>query len=314
MYKGKSICVVMPAFNEEATIGETLAALPGYVDHVIVVDDGSSDRTASIAEEKGATVFRHKRNRGVGAAFNTGLRAALAVGADITVNMDADGQFDPKDIEKLVEPMVEGKAQFVTASRFMDPRRYPVMSRAKLWGNRYMAFMISAMAGQRFHDVSCGFRAYSREALMHLNLFGDFTYTQESFLNFAFKDVSILEVPVDVVGTRRHGTSRVASNLFAYAYQTSKIIVKTMRDYKPFRMFAGLALALLAIGVGLLAFLAAHYLRAGSFTPHKWAGFTGAFFVVLALLSFMLGFILDMFARMRLNQERILFLLKKLGK
>jgi glycosyltransferase involved in cell wall biosynthesis len=311
MYQNKTVCVIMPAYNEEATIADTIGALPAYVDHVIVVDDGSRDRTASIAEEKGATVFRHKRNRGVGAAFNTGLRAALAYSADITVNMDADGQFDPADIVKLITPMIEGKAQFVTASRFMEPGHYPVMSTVKLWGNRYMSLMISRMAGQRFYDVSCGFRAYSKEALMQLNLFGDFTYTQESFLNFAFKDVSILEVPVDVIGERRHGKSRVASNLFKYAYQTFKIIIRTMRDYRPFRMFAAVALVLLAMGVALAVFLGAHYLRTGTFTPHKWAGFASGFLVILAILSFVLGFILDMFARMRLNQERILFLLKR---
>ena len=314
MYQGKSVCVIMPAYNEEATIGDTIDALPEYVDNVIVVDDGSRDQTARIAEDKGATVFRHRRNRGVGAAFNTGLRAALNYGADITVNMDADGQFNPRDIVKLITPMIEGKAQFVTASRFMDPRRIPAMSRVKRWGNAYMSFMISRMAGQRFYDVSCGFRAYSKEALMHLNLFGDFTYTQESFLSFAFNNVSILEVPVDVIGRRRHGKSRVASNLFKYAYQTFKIIIRTMRDYKPFRMFAAIALFLLAIGVALAVFLGVHYVRTGTFTPHKWAGFTAGFFIMLAMMSFVLGFILDMFARMRLNQERILFLLKRQGK
>jgi glycosyltransferase involved in cell wall biosynthesis len=314
LYKNKRICVILPAYNEEATIGATLDAVPDYVDYIIVVDDGSRDDTARIAEEKGATVLRHKKNRGVGAAFNTGLRAAMNVGTDITVNMDADGQFDPRDIVKLITPMIEGKAEFVTASRFMDKRRYPAMSKVKFWGNRYMAFMIGKMAGQKFYDVSCGFRAYSRDALMQLNLFGDFTYTQESFLNFAFKNVSILEVPVDVRGRRAQGKSRVASNLFKYAYQTFKIIMKTMRDYKPFHMFAAFSFLLLAIGAASALFLAIHYFRTGALTPHKWAGFLAGFSILLAFLGLVFGFILDMFARMRLNQERILFLLKRLDK
>ncbi|MDD4858097.1 MAG: glycosyltransferase family 2 protein [Candidatus Krumholzibacteria bacterium] len=314
MYQNKRICVILPAYNEEVTIGATLDAMPDYIDRVIVVDDGSKDGTARIAEEKGATVLRHGKNKGVGAAFNTGLRAALNVGADITVNMDADGQFNPADIVKLIAPMIEGKAEFVTASRFMDPSRYPVMSRVKFWGNEFMALVISKMAGQKFYDVSCGFRAYSRNALMRLNLFGDFTYTQESFLNFAFKNVSILEVPVEVRGRREHGRSRVASNLFRYAYQTLKIILKTVRDYKPFRMFAILSLFLFVIGAASAVFLTIHYFRTGALTPHKWAGFVAGFSFLLAFLCLGFGFILDMFARMRLNQERILFLLKRLDK
>lgn len=311
MYKDKNICVILPAYNEEAKIGDTIEAIPDYVDHVIVVDDGSRDNTANVARDKGAKVYRHAKNRGVGAAFNTGMRAALELDTDIMVNIDADGQFNPQDITKLIEPMIAGEADFVTASRFKESDLYPDMSKVKFWGNKLMSFIISKMTGQKFYDVSCGFRAYSRNALLQLNLFGDFTYTQESFLNFAFKNVAILEVPVGVVGRRKHGKSRVASNLLQYAYQTLKIIVRTVRDYRPFRMFAVISVIMFIVGLGLAIFLAVHYVRTGTFTPHKWAGFTAGFLILLSALSLVLGFVLDMFARMRLNQEEILYHLKK---
>jgi len=311
MYKDKNICVILPAYNEEAKIGDTIEAIPDYVDHVIVVDDGSHDNTSNVAHGKGAKVCRHARNRGVGAAFNTGMRAALEFDTDIMVNIDADGQFNPQDITKLIEPMIAGEADFVTASRFKESDLYPDMSKVKFWGNKLMSFIISKMTGQKFYDVSCGFRAYSRNALLQLNLFGDFTYTQESFLNFAFKNVAILEVPVGVMGRRKHGKSRVASNLLQYAYQTLKIIVRTVRDYRPFRMFAIISVILFMVGLALAIFLTIHYVRTGTFTPHKWAGFTAGFLILLSALSLVLGFILDMFARMRLNQEEILYHLKK---
>lgn len=314
MYKDKRILVIIPAFNEAATIGDTIRAIPAYIDTVIVVDDGSADATAAIAAERGALVRRHARNRGVGSAFNTGIRAARELDPDIVVNLDADGQFNPADITALVDPIIAGEAEFVTASRFRDASLTPKMSAAKLWGNKMMARLISGMAEQKFYDVSCGFRAYSREALNHLNLFGKFTYTQESFLNFAFKDISILEVPISVRGKRAHGESRVASNLFKYGYYTTKIIVRTLRDYRPFRFFAAISLALFIIGLGFAAFLGVHYVRSGSFTPHKWAGFTAGFFALISALSLVLGFVLDMFARMRFNQEQILYHLRKLGK
>lgn len=313
MFKGKTVSVIIPAYNEDASIGDTITEVPEFVDRIIVVDDGSTDATASIAQDRGAEIYSHRVNRGVGAAFDTGRRAALRANADIMVNIDADGQFDPRDIEKLLEPIIDGEADFVSASRFIDPELYPDMSRVKFLGNKLMSFMISKMTGQKFYDVSCGFRAYSREALLRLNLFGDFTYTQETFLNFAFKNVSIVEVPVGVRGTRRHGKSRVASNLFRYAYQTLKIILKTARDYRPFRMFAVISLVLFLLGLALAVFLGVHYLRTGIFTPHKWAGFSAGFLFLLSSLSLVIGFILDMFARMRINQEEILYHLKKRG-
>ncbi len=306
MPDGQKITVIIPALNEERKIGEVVAGILPSVDGVIVIDDGSSDRTAEVAREAGAVVVSHGRNRGVGAAFMTGRKAALATDADIIVNIDGDGQFDTGDIEKLVDPIVNGKAEFVTASRFKDPTKYPEMTRVKFFGNRLMSWMISRMTGRKFYDVSCGFRAYSREALQRLNLFGDFTYTQESFLDLAFKGVPIVEVPVDVRGTREFGKSRVASNLFKYGWQTFKIIVRTLRDFRPLKLFSWIAGALFIVGLGPSVFLAWHYITSGRFSPHKWAGFLAGFLILLASLSLVLGFILEMFARMRMNQEEIL--------
>ena len=108
MYKDKTICVVVPAYNEEKLIGSVLDAMPEYVDTVIVVNDGSTDRTASIAKEKGAIVLTHNKNRGVGAAFRSGVTKGLELHTDIMVNIDADGQFNPQDIYKLIEPILTG--------------------------------------------------------------------------------------------------------------------------------------------------------------------------------------------------------------
>lgn len=311
MYQDKKITVLIPAFNEAETIGGVIDAVPDYVDLVIVIDDGSTDDTAKIASGKGAQVHSHASNLGVGAAFGTGKQAALAAGSGIVVSIDADGQFDPGDIDKLVEPVASGRVEFVTASRFKDPGFYPDMSRAKFWGNRVMSSMVSTLTGQRFHDVSCGFRAYSRDALLKLNLFGDFTYTQETFLNLAFKRVPIEEVPVRVKGRREHGKSRVAGNLFRYGYHALKIIVKTLRDYRPFRFFASISFVFFCAGLAFAVFLGLHYLRSGTFTPHKWAGFVAGFLIMISALSFVLGFILDMFARMRMNQEEIMYRLER---
>jgi hypothetical protein len=185
------------------------------------------------------------------------------------------------------------------------------MPKVKFWGNQFMSRFISKLTGQKFYDVSCGFRAYSKETLQRLNLFGEFTYTQETFIDLAFKKMAIMEIPVVVRGTREHGKSKVASNLFRYGFQTLKIIIRTFRDYKPFRLFGYLSLFSFIIGLAFAIFLGIHYLQEGQFTPHKWAGFTSGFFFVMTLLFLLIGFVMDMFARMRQNQEEILYELKR---
>lgn len=311
MINGKKIVVVIPALNEEMKIGDTIDAVPDFVDHIIVVNDGSTDNTASIAEEKNATVISHYFNKGVGAAFNTGVKAAIDTEADIMVNMDADGQFNPADIKLLIQPICSGQADFVTASRFISKEFYPNMSKIKFWGNRFMSWFISTLTKHKFYDVSCGFRAYSRDTLFRLNLFGHYTYTQETFIDLAFKRLTIEEIPIRVRGKREHGKSRVASNLFKYAFQTFKIIIRTYRDYSPFRLFGFIGLITFLLGSFFAIFLTIHYLQTGIFTPHKWAGFTAGFLGVFSLLFMILGFVLDMFARMRKNQEDILYILKR---
>jgi glycosyltransferase involved in cell wall biosynthesis len=163
---------------------------------VLVVNDGSTDATAQRAIEAGAKVVAHSHPMGVGAAFQTGLTHALALGADLVVTIDSDGQFDPATIPTLIQPVVEGRADFATASRFADPRLVPDMPRIKRWGNRVMSRLVSRLIGQRFADVSCGMRCYSRRAAMSLNMVGTFTYTQEVFLNLAHKRLRMVEVPI----------------------------------------------------------------------------------------------------------------------
>ena len=224
--RGVKLLVVIPALNEEKTVASVIRGIPGDLPgvsrvEVLVVDDGSSDRTAEEARAAGARVISHDSTRGVGAAFRTALRHAIDSGADLLVSIDADGQFDPADIPRLIEPVLAGAADFTTASRFADPALVPSMPGRKLWGNRVMARLVSGLTGQVFRDVSCGMRCYSRRAAMSIHPIAHFTYTQEVFLNLAFQQMRIVEVPVRVRGERQHGESRVASNLFRYALHTS---------------------------------------------------------------------------------------------
>lgn len=306
------LVVVIPALNEEKTVGQVVAGVPREISgvaHVVilVIDDGSTDETATRAREQGAEVIHHHTPRGVGSAFQTGLAYAIERGADIVLNIDGDGQFDPADIPKLIEPIVAGHADFATASRFKDPALVPVMPGLKKWGNRMMSRLISGLTGQKFYDVSCGMRCYNRRAALSLNLLGQFTYTQEVFLNLTYKKLRIVEVPIRVRGQREFGNSRVASNLIRYASRTSRIIFRCYRDYYPMRFFGTIAFSLLALATGFGGFLLWHYIATDSLSPHKWAGFVSGALAIFAVLMFFAGMIGDMLNRHRIYLEELLY-------
>ncbi len=312
----KKLIVQLPALNEAASIGDVIKAVPCQIDgfdsvELIVVDDGSTDDTGKVAKDSGATVVQHVRTMGVGAAFRSGLRRAAELAADVVVTIDADGQFNPADIPALVKPILEGAADFVTASRFKDADYEPEMPPMKRWGNGVLAKWISRLTGQEFADVSCGFRAYSRDAYLRLNLTGNFTYTHEVFLTLAFSGMRIAEVPVRVRGEREHGESRVANNLCRYAWRTAGIILGAYRDYFPLRFFSMIAGVFFGFGLIALGFLGIHWLRFGAFTPYKAVGFAGGALCGSGLLIYLVGLVAQMLVRIRNGMEEVLYRIRK---
>jgi glycosyltransferase involved in cell wall biosynthesis len=285
----KRLLIIIPAFNEEDKIGEVLKKIPASIDGVgeiekLVINDGSTDKTAEIARSMKVEVIDNYKTMGVGFSFGRGLNYAVDNGFDMMVNIDGDAQFDPQDIPKLLQPILDESAEFVTASRFINKKPIPNMPIAKLWGNRLMSLLISRLVGKKYLDVSCGFRAYSKRALLLLNLQGRFTYTQEIFIDLSFKGLNIREIPIKVkyFPSRR---SKVASNLFVYGVNTLKIILGTYRDYRPLAFFSVIALIFLIIGIGFEIVLLVTYISQGTFSPNIWSGFVGAAFFFLSVIS-----------------------------
>lgn len=313
------LVVLIPAYNEENSIQHVINSVPKSFEGikeiiVLVVDDGSKDNTVALAKQAGATVVSHSYNRGVGAAFNTGLTKTLELGADIMVNIDADGQFSPADIPVLIEPIIKGEADFVSGDRFTDKNghssRPEYMSKLKFWGNKQMSRLISILTQKQFTDVSCGFRAYSSDAMLSLNLTRSFTYTQESFIDLSSKDIDIKTVPVKVKYFEGR-KSRVAGNLFKYIYRTVNIIIRAYRDYRPLRFFTWLGVPPFIIGMAFGLFTLYHYITTGSFTPYKAFGIIGIYLVTMGFIFWILGLLADMFVRVRLTQEQLLYYEKK---
>lgn len=306
--------------NEAKTIGELLDRMPRSINGIDkietwVIDDGSTDNTSEIAAKHGAKVHKGLSQKRLAYRFNQALEIALNQGADIAVNIDGDLQFNPEDISKLVKPILESY-DFAAADRFTDidsgKRIKPVnMPTSKYYANRIGTWIVSNLTRQQFRDVTCGFRAYSKKALIALNINGEYTYTQESFQVLALKKMNIKAIPVEVKyypGRK----SRVVTNFFKFMVSSAVNILRAYRDFAPLRFFGSIGLGTFILGLGSLAFLFIHWLQTGELSPYKFVGFVGIYLVSLALIIWTVGLVADMLDRMLSNQEKILEKVKRL--
>jgi hypothetical protein len=213
----------------------------------------------------------------------------------------------------LIEPILKGRAEFVTCSRFGNPAFEPKMPWIKRRGNDWMTLLVNLIARprERFTDVSCGFRAYTRETLLKLNLFGTFTYTQETFLDLAVKAIPMAEVPLPVRGVRQFGKSRVARNLWNYALQTSVILLRSMRDYRPLVFFGSIGVPVAILGALQIAWVSVHWLATGFTSPYTSLIMTGSTTFLAGFILLIMALLADMQGRERLIQERLLYFAKK---
>ncbi|MDK9705965.1 MAG: glycosyltransferase family 2 protein [Desulforhopalus sp.] len=310
-----NLLIYIPAFNEAKTIRQVIASIPGsFVGiedvKVLVVNDGSSDNTTGEAEAAGAFVVSHKSNKGVGGAFQTAVRVALERRVDILCSIDADGQFDVGQISQMIKPIVQGVADFCIGKRFTNAKPAN-MPEIKYWGNQQVNRIVSWACGEKIEDASCGFRAYSKECLLSLNLQGKFTYTHETILDLVNKGFCIEQIPVSVKYFDDR-VSRVANSLLKYGVQTGKIILKSLKDYKPFYFFGAIAAVVFIIGLIPGVFVALHWLLIGTISPYKGLGILSVLTEIVAVIFFVLALIADILGRIRDNQEKIMYLLKSM--
>src|SRR5712691_12675066 len=244
------LIVQIPAYNEETTIAQTLRDIPKKLDGVtsietLVVDDGSSDDTAAAARKAGAThVVQLRSHRGLSAAFVAGIDASLRLGADVIVNTDADNQYSGADIARLVTPIVRGTAEVVIGDR--DVTNSPHMSTLKRMLQRLGSWTVGRASGLSVSDVTSGFRGFSRDAAMQINVFNPFTYTLETVIQAGNRNLGVQSVIVRTNAPTR--PSRLYHGVGTYLRKSTATIFRIYTIYKPLKTFFAIGAVLLLAG------------------------------------------------------------------
>ncbi len=307
------LIIQIPCFNEAESLPETLMALPRSLPGVsaveyLVIDDGSTDGTSEVARRWGVHhIVRHRRNRGLAAAFQTGIDAGLAAGADIIVNTDADNQYDGRDIAALVEPILDGRADIVIGDRQVRSNAHfgPVKRKLQAVGSA----VVQKLAGARIPDAVSGFRAISRAAAQRICIVSSFSYTTEMLIQAGRNRMAILSVPIRTNAVVR--PSRLFGSIPQFIMNTGLTIARAYAMYNPLRLFVVMGALATLLGLGpILRFL--WFFAIGDGDGHVQSLILGGVLLTLGMLSMMLGIVADLVGRNRQLLETMLERIRKL--
>ena len=246
------LIIQIPCFNEAETLEVTLNDLPKHIDGIdeieyLIIDDGSHDNTAEVAKKWGVHyVVRFRRNKGLAKGFMAGLDACLKNGADIIVNTDADNQYCGADIETLVRPILDKKAHIVIGERPIDDTEHFTPLKKKL--QHFGSWVVRKASKTTIPDAPSGFRAYSREAAMRINVINDYTYTLETIVQSGREKMAVMSVPIRTNPELRE--SRLFHSMWGYIKKSMLTIVRTYLMYRPLYFFFMLGSILALVGVG----------------------------------------------------------------
>jgi len=307
------LVIQIPCLDEAGSLPETIAALPRRIDGIdeielLVIDDGSSDGTADIARRWGVHhVLRHRRNRGLAAAFRTGIDHALASGADIIVNTDADGQYEGADVARLVAPIVAGQADIVVGDRGVADNAH--FSPLKRLLQRFGSGVVQSLAGAEVSDAVSGFRAISREAAQRINITTEFSYTTDMLIQAGRKRLAIATVPVRTHPVER--PSRLFKSIPRFIAQTGVTMARAYTTHNPLRAFVGTGLAIAALGaLPIVRFL--WFWTSGAGEGHVQSLVLGGSLLVLGVLVAILGMLADLIGANRKLIETTLLHVRRL--
>ncbi len=306
------LIIIIPAFNEEKTIQDVIKEIPRQIDkidevNVFVINDGSSDKTAENAKKAGADkIINNPKNMGLAKTFQIGILEALKNGADIIVNTDADGQYDQKEIPKLIKPILEKKTEMVIGDRQVKKLKF--MKAGNRYGNLLGSWGLRLLTKSKINDASSGFRAFSRECALRLNINFAHTYTHETIIQSAFRNMRVKEVPIEF-RPRIAGKSKLIQNIFTHIKKSSLVILRSILLYKPLRFMFYFGLLIMLPGIFLgLRFV--YYFLHSSGDGKIQSLILASIFIIIGFFVIMFGILGDLIANNRRLNEDILFELK----
>lgn len=307
------LIIQIPCYNEAKTLEIALNDLPKHIDGIdiieyLIINDGSKDNTIEVARNWGVNyVVDLKRNKGLAKGFMAGLDACLRNGADIIVNTDADNQYVADDIEKLVRPIIEGKTDIVIGERPIDKTEHfsPIKKKLQHFGS----YVVRKASNSDIPDAPSGFRAYSREAAMRINVTNEYTYTLETIVQAGRNKIPQTSVPIRTNGELR--PSRLFNSMMGYVKKSMFTILKAFMMYKPLRFFTWLALipGMIGFGIGVRYII---FMCMGQGGGHIQSLILASTLMLLGFSTYIMGLQADLIASNRKLLEDIQYHVRKL--
>jgi glycosyltransferase involved in cell wall biosynthesis len=319
------LIVNIPAYNEEDVIGETIKRIKKSFQSdfykngqgkvikeklIQVVNDGSKDKTVEVSKKAGADIIvSHSTNRRLGAVFSSAVTSSLKNKVDFMVNIDADGQFNPDDIPLLLEPVINGESDLVIGSRFggIKAENMPFI---RNFFNQLAVKVISFFLGYKIGDLTCGFRAHSREALLRLNLTNNFTYTQETIIDAIVKNLKIKWIPVKVLYFENR-EAKITKSIWKFINNGFKILLKAIRDARPLKFFGVPALFFILVSIIGYGWFLFHYFQNFKISPFINYLFFSSLFLLLGIQLLIFALVADMIKSNRKITEELAYQTKK---
>ncbi|CAI4163640.1 Glycosyl transferase [Alteromonas macleodii] len=289
------LIVQIPCYNEEHTLPETYNDIPREIDgvdkvEIMIIDDGSTDRTIEVAKSLGVDhIIRNKNNRGLARTFRKGIDECLKLGADIIVNTDGDNQYAGWDIPKLIKPILDEKADVVVGDRKTQDIQHFTPLKKLL--QRLGSYVVKKVSGVQVPDAVSGFRAYSREAALQLNIISPFSYTIEALIQSGKKHMAVTHVPVETNAKTRE--SRLFTSIPKFIERQLTTIVRMYTMYQPLRVFVLLGALITLIGlIPIVRFLIFYMMGDGN--GHLQSLILGGVLTLLGIITFLIAILADL--------------------
>ncbi len=307
------LIVQIPCFNEEKALPVTLREIPRRfmgvdVVEILVIDDGSTDKTVDVAKREGADhIVKLTNHKGLAESFTAGIDTSLRLGADIIVNTDGDNQYRGEDIQKLIDPILAGEADIVIGDRNVKEIRHFSFVKKRL--QSLGSWVVRQLSGTQIPDVTSGFRAFSREAALRLNIISRFTYTLETVIQAGKKNIALAHVPIRT--NKRLRSSRLFSSILSYVKRSVATIARIYTLYEPLKIFLYIGGSIFGVGM-LISMRFLYYYLTQQGAGHIQSLILSAVLMIVGFQVVMIGLLADVISANRRFLEDILYRVKKL--